>query len=113
MNIRLSITLFLILIVEIFSCSKDLQLKPISVAEFSEFIAATNYKTDAEKFGWSIVQEDIMNFHTMEDVDWRLPDGMFKSQAALPVTQVSYNDAIAISATTTPVMAPTPLESYM
>ena len=36
----------------------QLNLKPVSVADFREFIDDSNYITDAEKYGWSIVQTD-------------------------------------------------------
>ena len=48
------------------------RLEVVTYGQFDEFVKETGYITDAEKFGWSIVQTD-----------------------KLPVTQVSYNDAIA------------------
>ena len=39
----------------------QLNLKPVTVAEFREFIEDSNYMTDAEKYGWSIVQTDAFN----------------------------------------------------
>ncbi len=70
-------------------------LSPVSVADFAEFVEATNYQTDAEAYGWSIVQEDIIHFKTVRGADWRKPDGVGESKADFPVTQVSHNDAIA------------------
>ncbi len=71
-------------------------LKPISVAEFEKFVEATNYKTDAEKYGWSIVQTDLYNFTVVENANWKIPDGINKVKFKKnPVTQVSYNDALA------------------
>ena len=45
------------------SCKKrELSLNPVSYAHFEKFINETNYITDAEKYGWSIVQLDVYNF---------------------------------------------------
>jgi len=71
------------------------QLESITTAEFALFVEATNYVTDAEKYGWSIVQETIEKFEVVENATWRLPDGEQSAFDAEPVTQVSYNDAIA------------------
>lgn len=69
----------------------------VTVAEFDRFIAATGYRTEAEKFGWSGVFDMKTGQWTKVDgADWRRPDGP-KSKAAPdePVTQVSWNDAAA------------------
>jgi hypothetical protein len=72
------------------------KLQPVSYADFEEFVLETNYKTDAEKYGWSIVQKDVYSFEKVDSANWRFPDGKNKvSNARLPVTQVSYNDAVA------------------
>ena len=75
----------------------QLNLKPVSVADFREFIDDSNYITDAEKYGWSIVQTDAFNFKIVEGANWKKPDGINNSIDSLPVTQVSYNDAVAYS----------------
>ena len=75
----------------------QLNLKPVTVAEFREFIEDSNYMTDAEKYGWSIVQTDAFNFKIVEGANWKKPDGINNSIDSLPVTQVSYNDAVAYS----------------
>ena len=75
----------------------QLNLKPVSVADFREFIDDSNYMTDAEKYGWSIVQTDAFNFKIVEGANWKKPDGINNSTDSLPVTQVSYNDAVAYS----------------
>ena len=75
----------------------QLNLKPVSVADFKEFIDDSNYMTDAEKYGWSIVQTDAFNFKIVEGANWKKPDGINNSIDSLPVTQVSYNDAVAYS----------------
>lgn len=73
----------------------QLNLKPVTVQEFREFIEDSNYMTDAEKYGWSIVQTDAFNFKIVEGANWKKPDGINNSIDSLPVTQVSYNDAVA------------------
>lgn len=75
---------------------KTRPLQPVSYSEFEQFVKETKYITDAEKYNWSIVQTDVYNFKTVEHANWKFPDGIHKvSSANLPVTQVSYNDAIA------------------
>ena len=75
----------------------QLNLKPVTVAEFREFIEDSNYMTDAENYGWSIVQTDVCNYKIVEGANWKKPDGINNSIDSLPVTQVSYNDAVAYS----------------
>lgn len=79
------------------SCKeKELALKPVSYSEFEQFVNETKYVTDAEKYGWSIVQTDVYNFKKVNNANWRKPDGINSvNSGKLPVTQVSYNDAIA------------------
>ena len=87
---------FLLLI--LFSSCKEnkLALKSVSYSEFEQFVNDTKYVTDAEKYGWSIVQTDVYNFKKVNNATWRKPDGINSvNSGKLPVTQVSYNDAIA------------------
>lgn len=79
------------------SCNQESQvLSPVTVAQFEKFFNETGYLTDAEKYGWSIVQVNVFDFETVNNANWRMPDGFNKSSSKdLPVTQVSYNDAIA------------------
>jgi len=71
-------------------------LTPVSYSQFEVFVNRTGYVTDAEKYGWSIVQIDVYNFKTVKNATWRTPDGVNKSNSKeLPVTQVSYNDALS------------------
>ena len=92
----------ILLIISLFSISckqpspKVEFLKPISVEDFEAFVEATNYITDAERYGWSILQLDVFNFTKIDSATWRIPDGKTPIiNKNLPVTQVSYNDAIA------------------
>ncbi len=78
------------------SCSKPKEtLQGVSVAQFSKFVAQTKYVTDAEKYAWSIVQLTVFQFETRDSVDWRNPTGAAAALPNFPVTQVSYNDALA------------------
>ena len=87
---------YLLLFLCLINCSKTEknQLKPVSVKEFKEFVNATGYETDAEKYGWSIVQVNVFDFEIVNGANWLKPDGKTPSLDSLPVTQVSYKDAI-------------------
>jgi len=89
--------LFIVSIIFFSSCSKtEKNLMPVSYAQFEEFVTQTGYITDAEKYGWSIVQIDVDNFKKVDNANWRTPDAVNKpGSKELPITQVSYNDAIA------------------
>ena len=88
--------LYLFLFVILVSCSsqKDLSLKTVSVKEFKNFVNATGYVTSAEEFGWSFVQQNVYDYIVVDGANWLKPDGTNPSIDSLPVTQVSYNDAI-------------------
>jgi len=70
-------------------------LKPITVEAFEQFVSETNYVTDAEQYGWSIVQYNVFEFEVAENATWRIPNGVDSAKVGFPVTQVSYNDALA------------------
>ncbi len=88
--------IFLILFVALASCSspKDYNIKTVSVKEFRDFINDTGYITSAEEYGWSFVQENVYDYNVVNGANWMKPDGINVSIDSLPVTQVSYNDAI-------------------
>ena len=88
--------LYLFLFAILVSCSspKDYNLKTVSVKEFKDFINATGYTTSAEQYGWSFVQQDVYDYEIVNGANWLMPDGINPSLDSLPVTQVSYNDAI-------------------
>lgn len=72
------------------------KLAAVSYSQFELFVKQTGYVTDAEKYGWSIVQTDVDNYKTVKNANWKMPDGVNKPYSKqLPVTQVSYNDALA------------------
>lgn len=79
------------------SCNKiETTLEVVSYSQFELFVNETDYITDAERYGWSIVQTDVYAFKKVENANWRKPDGVNKvSSREFPVTQVSYNDALA------------------
>lgn len=74
---------------------KEVKLHSVTVKEFSQFVKATNYITDAEKYGWSFVQKTVYKYDVVKNISWRNPTGKEKVNPNYPVTQVSYNDAIA------------------
>ena len=69
----------------------------VTVAEFSQFAAATGYQTDAEKYGWSGVFDAAAGeWQQMTAADWRHPEGPASAaDPQEPVTQISWNDALA------------------
>lgn len=77
------------------SCSNRVVLEAVTVAQFETFVASTGYITDAERYGWSIVQQNVFDYKTVSGADWRRPDGVHPTRPNLPVTQVSYQDAQA------------------
>jgi hypothetical protein len=87
----------LLILIYFTSCKQNkIDLKPVSYSEFEQFVNETGYITDAEKYGWSIVQTDVYNYKRVTNANWKKPDGINAvSSDKLPVTQVSYNDAIA------------------
>ncbi|NQY31001.1 MAG: SUMF1/EgtB/PvdO family nonheme iron enzyme, partial [Flavobacteriaceae bacterium] len=96
-NIKLKIWNCLFFLLLFSSCNeKEINLKAVSYTQFELFVNETQYITDAEKYGWSIVQIDVYNFKKKKNANWKTPDGVNKVHSGeLPVTQVSYNDALA------------------
>ena len=89
--IKYSLIIFILLLTT--ACKKE--IKTVSVQDFTTFVEETGYITDAEKFGWSIVQTTVFDFEVKEKIDWRNPNGSEEAKENYAVTQVSYNDALA------------------
>ncbi len=64
--------------------------------DFRQFIEATGYQTDAEKAGYGSVRFGY-RWKKVPGANWKSPDGHTSIEAKEnhPVTQVSYNDALA------------------
>lgn len=69
----------------------------VTVAEFAKFVEATNYKTEAEKFGWSgVFNIESGAWEKSDGASWRHPDGKIsEAKPDEPVCQISWNDANA------------------
>ena len=87
--------IILIVIFGQFSCGNPPILKQVTTSDFEKFVKATSYQTEAEKYGWSIVQIDILRYQILWGIDWRCPDGRSYAKPEDPVRQISYNDALS------------------
>ena len=70
----------------------------VTVGQFREFIKATGFQTEAEKFGDAGVFDDkIKEWDLVKETNWQYPYGPAAGPAPdnMPVTQVSWNDAQA------------------
>ena len=69
----------------------------VTVARFAEFTAATGYRTEAERFGWSAVFDvKSGDWARVDGANWQHPDGpQSAADPQEPVSQVSWNDARA------------------
>lgn len=67
----------------------------VSNEQFSKFIEATGYVTDAEKEGAGMVRIG-RRWKKVGEANWRIPDGLIgiEGRENHPVSQVSYNDAV-------------------
>ncbi|MGB7070763.1 MAG: formylglycine-generating enzyme family protein [Pyrinomonadaceae bacterium] len=72
----------------------------VTVAQFEGFVKSTEYKTEAERFGWSGVFDMRTGEWTRVDgADWSDPEGNEqKPDRQEPVTQISWADANAFAA---------------
>ena len=70
----------------------------VTVQDFRRFVNESNYITEAEVFGNAIVFDDSINtWQLIDGANWQYPLGKLKTIALdnHPVTQVSWNDALA------------------
>lgn len=86
----------------------------VTNAKYLEFVTATNYKTEAEKFGWSFVFYKLLSseiskqvqqvptgtpwWGVVEGADWSHPEGpdsTITNRMNDPVVHISWNDAVA------------------
>ncbi|MBE0654844.1 MAG: SUMF1/EgtB/PvdO family nonheme iron enzyme, partial [Bacteroidales bacterium] len=75
-----------------------LDVHAVTVSMFRQFIDATGYRTDAEKFGNSgVFILSLGQWQLVENANWRFPFGPSGTQAIddHPVTHVSWYDAMA------------------
>ncbi|MEO5762760.1 MAG: formylglycine-generating enzyme family protein [Vicinamibacteria bacterium] len=73
----------------------------VTVARFGRFVAATKYRTEAEKWGWSgVFSLKEQRWMPVNGATWRnaLGPSSAPSKANDPVTHVSWNDAKAFCA---------------
>jgi len=69
----------------------------VTVAQFTRFVQATGYRTEAEKFGWSAVfQIGQAKWARVDGASWRHPNGPgSQARPQDPVNHMSWNDAQA------------------
>jgi formylglycine-generating enzyme required for sulfatase activity len=68
---------------------------PVTVAQFETFISEANYRTDADKEGWSYIWYG-KNYNQKSGVNWRYDiKGELQKDIQHPVIHVSWNDASA------------------
>ena len=85
--------------------SKEVKIKSflldknlVTVAQFDEFVNATHYATEAQRFGnGGVFDADAHGWTLIDGADYHNPFGRDKPKAQPnhPVTQVSWNDALA------------------
>lgn len=101
--------------------AREVELNPfyadkhcVTTAEFYQFVDATGYTTDAERFGWSFVFEDFLPptaekyvagspqaapwWTVVRGATWFRPEGpdsSIENRVTHPVAHVSWHDAVA------------------
>jgi formylglycine-generating enzyme required for sulfatase activity len=74
-----------------------MDLHEVTVAQFAQFVKATDYKTESEEAGWSgVFNVRSARWERADGADWQHPEGPSSSASPdEPVTHVSWNDAVA------------------
>jgi sulfatase modifying factor 1 len=75
-----------------------LDVHPVTVQQFQQFVEATGYATQAERFGDAgVLDEASGRWYLQQGATWKRPRGPehAPAEANHPVTQVSWNDAEA------------------
>ena len=75
-----------------------MDISPVTVAEYKEFVDQTGYVTQAEEFGDAgILNLETYQWSLIPGATWEYPLGQEGPPAQMnhPVTQVSWNDAVA------------------
>lgn len=73
-----------------------MDVHPVTVAQFRTFVEATRYRTEAERFGnGAVFNFSSGSWELIDGADWKKPDGKIRATDDHPVTQVSWNDALA------------------
>ncbi|MCP9235052.1 SUMF1/EgtB/PvdO family nonheme iron enzyme [Lewinella sp. JB7] len=70
----------------------------VTTAQFDAFVAETDYRTEADSFGWSgVFSKEEQAWLPVEGANYKFPEGPEAEPARpnQPVTQVSYRDAMA------------------
>ena len=78
-----------------------MDVHPVTVAQFRDFIDATGYVTQADSFGDAAVLDyELRTWELRPGANWAYPQGPEYTPAPddHPVTQVSWNDAVAYAA---------------
>ncbi|MCA9177409.1 MAG: formylglycine-generating enzyme family protein [Planctomycetales bacterium] len=74
----------------------EIGVTEVTVGQFRQFVAATDYKTDAERLGGALgcfpdERDYVDRFHKSPEITWKAPG--FAQTDSHPVVAVSWNDA--------------------